>query len=870
MRYPRLIQRTVLLAVCAAVVSLCCGCATGPKKSAAAVPLKRSGNEIVVAGQFFDIGTPVVLWTDPGGFDAYRTERRFAPWDEASYRATTQAATTQPKAIDIKTPNRLDHRWKVLTPGELEIARGGMPLSMLQDKVDQFVLHYDVAGTSANCFKVLHDSRGLSVQFMLDIDGTIYQTCDAKEACFQATKSNHRGIGIEIANMGSYASGAAPAYKAWYATDDKGPYIVVPERLRKYIRTPNFVGRPARPEMVVGEIRGAPQRQYDYTPQQYEALIKLTAGLCTVLPKIECDYPRDEQGKLINYTLSQDQWEKFQGVLGHYHVQTNKSDPGVAFQWDYVIDGARKRMGKPAKSLAGSIRPDPQTRPETRPTTQPTTQPTRIAEKPADPAIELGMRLDRILRRLHKGDVHYVSRVIDLSDGRELYARDIDKPVLPASNGKLAVSAATLDRFGSSHTFKTYLAMDSGDLWLIGTGDPACGDGRIAKAHGGTTTTMLDKWADALKAKGVERIRGNLYYYAGTFDDETVHPSWSRSFLTDWYAAPVTGLNFNDNCVDITVKPTTKGEPAEYVVVPPVTNIKVVNGIVSAEPIAAVAGGEGDASADRSTAKIDREQDADVYTLSGAVGKSTELESKPVTDPAAFFADALRTHLASRGITIDGETKRADKPLAGLAVPPTDKIVAVHETSMPDAIGRINKQSQNLFAEAFAKYLGRQYRADNGADEPGSWQAGSDAVHAFLKRLNIDDSQFVVADGSGLSRKNRVTSRAISDLLVAMSKHKDGDVFRKSLAEAGVDGTIGKRMKDLAGRVFAKTGYIGGVRSLSGYVKTTEGKWLVFSIIYNGIDGDVKPYEALQDEAVRLLAEWPRVPAAPASTNPAS
>jgi D-alanyl-D-alanine carboxypeptidase/D-alanyl-D-alanine-endopeptidase (penicillin-binding protein 4) len=80
-------------------------------------------------------------------------------------------------------------------------------------------------------------------------------------------------------------------------------------------------------------------------------------------------------------------------------------------------------------------------------------------------------------------------------------------------------------------------------------------------------------------------------------------------------------------------------------------------------------------------------------------------------------------------------------------------------------------------------------------------------------------------------------------------------------------------MTDLAGRVFAKTGYIGGVRSLSGYVKTGEGKWLVFSIIYNGIPGDVKPYEELQDQAVRLLAEWPKLSspreAAP-STQPAT
>jgi D-alanyl-D-alanine carboxypeptidase/D-alanyl-D-alanine-endopeptidase (penicillin-binding protein 4) len=112
-----------------------------------------------------------------------------------------------------------------------------------------------------------------------------------------------------------------------------------------------------------------------------------------------------------------------------------------------------------------------------------------------------------------------------------------------------------------------------------------------------------------------------------------------------------------------------------------------------------------------------------------------------------------------------------------------------------------------------------------------------------------------------LSRKNRVTAHIISDLFLTMFKRPDGETFRNSLCVAGEDGTLSKRMTDIAGHVFAKTGYIGGVRSLSGYVKTRENKWLVFSIIYNGIDGDVKPYEALQDEAVHVLVDWPNVKA---------
>lgn len=359
----------LLLSLC--VVGLfAAGCGSHARNRAAR-PLPRQGTEIIVCGQPFDIGTPVVLWTDPGGYDAYRVERRFSPWEEASYEATTQ------KVKDIKSPARYGMRFaRKMTPEEIEKAREGWTLPDLQERVDQFVLHYDVAGTSRQCFKILHDVRGLSVQFMLDIDGTIYQTMDLKERASHATKANDRSVGIEIANMGAYGEKESQAPMAqWYDRDGEGRLrITVPERLEGGgVRTPNFVGRPARDKMIEGEIRGNTLRQYDYTPEQYASLIKLTAALCTVFPKMTCDYPRDESGNVIMATLSDDQWKEFQGVLGHYHVQTNKSDPGPALQWDYVIGNARKRMGlKPARKHDN-------VGPATRPATIPATAPSGIA-----------------------------------------------------------------------------------------------------------------------------------------------------------------------------------------------------------------------------------------------------------------------------------------------------------------------------------------------------------------------------------------------------------------------------------------------------------------------------------------------------------
>ncbi len=322
-----------------AIILMAGGCATGPGPRSAIVP--RVGDEILVAGQFVHTGTPVVLWIDPGGYDAYRVERRFVPLDQAGWR------TSASEVKDLTTPNRFGLRADGLTPAQIEKVRGGgWDLPLLQSKVDQFVIHFDDCSISRECFKVLQDDRDLSVHFMLDIDGTIYQTLDLKERAWHATTSNTRSIGIEIANTGAHHSADAPAFQRWYRRDSDGQTtITIPAQLGDGgVRTPGFVGHPARPNLIEGNIQGSDWFQYDYTPQQYAALVKLTATLCTIFPKLPCRYPTDADGKLIPHKLPDDQLQNYEGVLGHFHIQTNKEDPGPAFNWDYVIDNARKMM----------------------------------------------------------------------------------------------------------------------------------------------------------------------------------------------------------------------------------------------------------------------------------------------------------------------------------------------------------------------------------------------------------------------------------------------------------------------------------------------------------------------------------------------
>jgi N-acetyl-anhydromuramyl-L-alanine amidase AmpD len=298
--------------------------------------LERKGDEIMVCGQLYHTSTRVILWTDPGGYDAYRVDARFGPRVPA-------ASKEEVKPQQPRRPMRYGLRQKGLSQEEIEKVRGGgWDLPTLQRVVDQFVIHFDAVGTSKRCFQVLQDERGLSVHFMLDLDGTIYQTLDAKESAWHATIANGRSIGIEVANIGAYPEEDTTRLSKTYQQDGSGRIFIVGTGSSGANGTQ--VLRPSRNEMVVGTTQGKTLKQYDFTAQQYEALAKLAATLCKLFPKIRPDFPRDASGALITHKLPDGDYARYEGILGHYHVQTNKVDPGPAFQWDEFIKSTRQLL----------------------------------------------------------------------------------------------------------------------------------------------------------------------------------------------------------------------------------------------------------------------------------------------------------------------------------------------------------------------------------------------------------------------------------------------------------------------------------------------------------------------------------------------
>ena len=217
-------------------------------------------------------------------------------------------------------------------------------------------------------------------------------------------------------------------------------------------------------------------------------------------------------------------------------------------------------------------------------------------------------------------------------------------------------------------------------------------------------------------------------------------------------------------------------------------------------------------------------------------------------------AGALRTALADRGITISGQIRRRRLRRPGGDLPRDCQVVADQVTPLPVVLARAGKNSQNMFAECLMKRLGYEWALGRGqADPQGTWQTGRAAMSEFLARVGADPGRVTIADGSGLSRANRTSAADLVAVLRYMYGHPHRDLFVASLSQAGTDGTLGKRLAGLPGRVHAKTGYLRGTRTLAGYAITPQGRWRAFAVLFNGFKGGAAPYNEIHDKVCLLL-----------------
>jgi len=463
-----------------------------------------------------------------------------------------------------------------------------------------------------------------------------------------------------------------------------------------------------------------------------------------------------------------------------------------------------------------------------------------IPTKPV-PVVPLPAALDSEVRSARQVSKSVGVHVVDLDSGGTVYSWDADSPKIIASNTKLFTTAAALDTLGADYSFETRLLIGGkvengvldGDLAVVGGGDPSLS----GRDHDGDPFAVFAPWAEALRQRGISRISGKLVLVHGLFDDTGIHPDWPRDQLTNWYEAPVRALSFSDNCVLVKVSPArSRGGSPIVELVPPLPMFKVRNLARTTD------------SRRRHVVAVSRSAEGDEITVSGSIWqKSGTLEAwVAVRDPVAYFGEALRAALAQEGIVVEGAAQpQPAMPAGGW------EVVYDHRSTLQRAIEVTNKRSQNFFAESLFKLLGAV------REQEGSWPGGVRAVGQFLDKVGIPRGAYTMVDGSGLSRNDRFAPSQITRLLAFMFQHPSGRDFIRSLAYSGEDGLRWEHRLSsppYRGNVFAKTGTLNGVSSLSGYAKAKSGKVYAFSILCNGTPGAWRA-QRTQDSIVRALID---------------
>jgi D-alanyl-D-alanine carboxypeptidase/D-alanyl-D-alanine-endopeptidase (penicillin-binding protein 4) len=439
--------------------------------------------------------------------------------------------------------------------------------------------------------------------------------------------------------------------------------------------------------------------------------------------------------------------------------------------------------------------------------------------------------------------------VRSLTTGEQLYARDADRLMMPASNMKIVTLSAAAELLGWDYRFATTLETAApiedgvlkGDLFVRGGGDPTI------NTRDGRAPAVLNEWAAALRAVGIKEISGRIVADDQMFDDEGLGQGWAWDYLQFGYAAPVGALQFNENMARLSIKPAAQqGDPAE-VVVSAGSGLQLVNRVSTG------------AASTTSEVAYRRRLDAPVLEVTGtiAAGVPPIDRNVAVVNPTIFFAQSLRDALIERGIRVDGPAVDLDDVAAELAGAPAERRVLV-STQSPTLreIGTVlMKVSQNLYAETLVKAMGA---ARGGL---GTFEGGLTQVRSTLTAWEVPADAYVLADGSGLSRYNYVTPHALTIVLERMFKDpRHHESFYATLPLAGKDGTISTRLRRTRaeGNAVAKTGSIANVRTLSGFVRDRDGEMLVFAILANDFVIPAATVNWIADLAVEHLANFTR------------
>lgn len=427
----------------------------------------------------------------------------------------------------------------------------------------------------------------------------------------------------------------------------------------------------------------------------------------------------------------------------------------------------------------------------------------------------------------------------DAVTGEVIFGYGADRNLASASVMKLYPTAVSLSLLGADYRFPTEIYLSGyfnkrkgvldGDVIIRGSGDPALGSKYFEEQYGDVTAN----WISAMRAAGLRRVKGRVAAAESIYDQNPLPDGWSWGDLGQYYGAGVYDINFNDNKYNIYITGFSEGSPAiidsveEYG-----RDIHLINYLTS--------------SGNDDNGYVYCAPYSSNAWISGTVPADSSISlGASLPDPPLTLVRHLDRAMRNAGIRIDVAPNTSRVKLPGESMTP---VMTTYSPTISEIIRVTNHESVNLYAEALRKHLGYALAGE------GTFSAGSEVIENFLDSIGCEPYKAVILDGSGLSPNNNISALMTVRLLVHMYNSKDSTAFISTLPAAGISGTMKNYFRDevFKGRVVAKTGSIGSVRSFAGYVTTASGRTLAFTMIANGF---TVPWRQVTNGMERIMEE---------------
>lgn len=403
--------------------------------------------------------------------------------------------------------------------------------------------------------------------------------------------------------------------------------------------------------------------------------------------------------------------------------------------------------------------------------------------------------------------------------------------LVPASTLKIVTTGAALSMLGSDFKFETKLQYDGtfdsingkikGNLYILGGGDPTLQSSYFRDKK--DSLTVVEKWAYALKAKGIKQIDGAVIADASIFEDNMVPAQWIWGDMGNYFGAGANGLSYHDNMYTVFYNSGELGSKTSIVKISPsISNLQFVNTVT--------AGGSGD------NAVIYGSPYSNYRFAEGTIpaNKSNYEVDGSIPDPSLFCAQELNAALKKAGISVSEKptTVKIQKDNSEYAAANRRTLYTHYSPSLDKIVYYTNLKSNNMYAEHLMKYIAFKKTG------VGSTADGVKIISNFWKEKGVDIGGLTMNDGCGLARANVITTKTQTQILRVLSKEKNFNAFYNSLPIAGKSGSLGGLCEGTIAEnnLRAKSGYITGARGYCGYVKNKKGELLCFSVLANNYE----------------------------------